>query len=202
MNDLAQRSFPDFRPPIVLPAIQELIVFYGSSSLVTQAVTYLLHNLVMPQLRRLRLPRTIQQHIPTPFLGDLATRSPLIEDLSLNLSGLTHDSLVETLTMLPGLKRLVICDASDGDTNATVQHLFTSLMQQSREPPFPLLAEMQLKECHLWVRRRKRGSLGGFWCDSYWSSAPAILSVSRLDILRGDGPIGRRIFWRSSRHAG
>ncbi|KAJ7609554.1 hypothetical protein DFH06DRAFT_1246831, partial [Mycena polygramma] len=150
MNNLAQRSFPDFRPPIVLPAIQELIVFYGSSSLVTQAVTYLLHNLVMPQLRRLRLPRTIQQHIPTPFLGDLATRSPLIEDLSLNLSGLPHDSLVETLTMLPGLKRLVICDASDGGTNATVQRLFTSLVQQRREPPFPFQAEMQLKECHLW----------------------------------------------------
>ncbi|KAJ7609552.1 hypothetical protein DFH06DRAFT_1485755 [Mycena polygramma] len=158
----SQREFPESHTPIILSAMQELIL--RSSSLVPLSVTYFLRNLVMPQLRRLRLPRTWQYEFVFPFLGDLAVRSPFIEDLSLNLSGLTHDSLVENLIALSGLKRL---ELSDRDTSAagghspgaphvaaTVQSLFTTLMQERKEPPFPLLAEMQLKECNRWHDNR------------------------------------------------
>ncbi|KAJ6485384.1 hypothetical protein C8R47DRAFT_1130018 [Mycena vitilis] len=160
INNRSQRSFPDFHSPILLLAIRELIVWHRNSPLVTKSVTYLLRNLAMPELRRLVLPYTMDHKFPTPFLGHLATRSPFIEDLSFNLSGLAQDSLVENLVNLSRLKRLVIWDNSDGTENhsaphvaATVQRFFTALMDR-KEPPFPLLAELQLEQCNLWDDNR------------------------------------------------
>ncbi|KAJ7618104.1 hypothetical protein DFH06DRAFT_1144938 [Mycena polygramma] len=161
INNRSQRDFPDFHSPILLPAIREFILLHRSSPLVTKSVTYFLRNLAMPELRRLVLPYTMDQQFPAPFLGHLATRSPFIEDLSVNLSGLAQDSLVENLVKLSSLKRLVIWDNSDGTENpsaphvaATVQKLFTFLMEDRKEPPFPLLAELQLKQCNLWDDNR------------------------------------------------
>ncbi|KAJ6492464.1 hypothetical protein C8R47DRAFT_1120802 [Mycena vitilis] len=146
--------FPESMPqptPLILPAIQELVLL-RSSALNTTSVLYLLHHLSMPQLRQLQLPRTIAGRSPLPFLGDLATRSPLIESIDVDLAGLTHDSLVETLTGLPVLKRLVVVDYHNQgrDEGATVLGLQFTFLAQDRQPPtLQLLTEMEFQMCRL-----------------------------------------------------
>ncbi|KAJ7606757.1 hypothetical protein DFH06DRAFT_1149841 [Mycena polygramma] len=151
-NSLDGSNFPESMPqptPLILSAIQELVLLRDSSSLNTTSVIYLLHHLFMPQLRQLKLPHTITDQSLLPFLGDLAIRSPLIQSIDMDQAGLTHDSLVETLTGLPVLERLVIvdCHNRNRDDGATVQRLFAFLAQDRQPPVLPLLSEMDLQMC-------------------------------------------------------
>ncbi|KAJ6485385.1 hypothetical protein C8R47DRAFT_537908 [Mycena vitilis] len=154
INNSLGNNPPDFppQPPIILPSLQELILMRDSSSLGTRSIDFLLSNLEMPQLRRLQLP-TPNPHKPSlPFLGNLAVRSPLIEHLSINLTGLTHNCLIETLSALPVLQRLVIVDSRRGHRqpdDATVQHLFAFLAEACDRPILQLLSDLYIEQCEV-----------------------------------------------------
>ncbi|KAJ7141717.1 hypothetical protein C8R43DRAFT_1017064 [Mycena crocata] len=156
-NSLEQEVTPLLsQPHVVLSELRELIICRCSSSVGPISILYILDHLVMPNLRHLQLPRTAEAFInspPSPFLGNLATNSPLIEELSIDLTRLLRDSLIQTLSMLLNLKKLIVLDARSGHnfsavhTAATVQHLLTALVPDSDVLPLcPLLRELQLME--------------------------------------------------------
>ncbi|KAJ7473920.1 hypothetical protein B0H11DRAFT_1811057 [Mycena galericulata] len=202
-----------FEPTVSLLSLLEFIVCQCSSPVGPRSIHYLLHHLLMPQLWHLQLPRT---EIPdlqsiSSFLGDLATRTPLIEQLSIDLVGLAYDSLAETLVALPQLQKLVVLD-SDGQTYptaATVNRLI-AFLTSGASLTCPLLHELQLKECRdvagrekillEFARRRLDGGGGHFKRLKVehklfvWPLEPALLApfVSRgLDISISSPPMMR-----------
>jgi hypothetical protein len=154
INNSLERDFTDYIPqaPLVLSALREFVILRQNSWLGPRTIGYILQNLLMPQLRHLQLPRILRRRLQfiAPFLGNLAARSPLIEDLSIDLAALAPDSLIENLSTLSMLRRLVLFDSNGREDNAshtaaTVQRLFAILVDS--ETLFPLLAELQLREC-------------------------------------------------------
>ncbi|KAF7332827.1 F-box domain-containing protein [Mycena venus] len=166
--ELAAPSSYTHGPPVALPSLHRLIICRKNSSVSPKSLGYLLQQLLMPRLRCQQLPRTglSQFALSLPFLGNLAARSPHIEDLSVDLAGLALESLLETLRGLPSLQKLVVIH-SDGRQNmdaehtaATAHQLFQSLAPPdpipstvgvasltSTTPLCPLLRELQITEC-------------------------------------------------------
>ncbi|KAJ6571233.1 hypothetical protein B0H19DRAFT_987847 [Mycena capillaripes] len=149
--------------PILLAALQTFI-FRSHSSINAMSVTHLLQQLLMPELRRIRLPRIADTGplSAVTFLGHLGVRSSLLEELDVDLAGLAQDSLIENLLLLPYLTKLVVFECGSVqagfDTShynmATVGQLLAALAPEY-EPESdlvapqlcPLLRELQLKEC-------------------------------------------------------
>ncbi|KAJ7486685.1 hypothetical protein FB451DRAFT_1391576 [Mycena latifolia] len=140
-------------PPVSqvsLPALREFIMCRCNTSLGPKSIMYLVQHLLMPQLRHLQLPRTDTSfQVAFPFLGDLATRSPLLEYLDLDLTGLTQDSLFDSLRMFHSLGKLVAgdCVRPNDDSPyaaAKVQGLLDFLGSSA---VCPLLHELQLLQC-------------------------------------------------------
>ncbi|KAJ6585904.1 hypothetical protein B0H19DRAFT_428513 [Mycena capillaripes] len=188
INNSIENIFASYavQSPAVLPALQSFVIHRGSSSVGPNSLGYLLQQLEMPQLRRLQLPRTALGSLALPFLGDLAARSPLIEELDIDLAGLAFESLLENLHNLPSLKTLAVLD-SDGVQNrggahiaATVHLLLQSLASipdadaAATRPLCPQLRDLRIAECRDlpggetelldFVRRRLDSSgSGGCW---------------------------------------
>ncbi|KAJ7824494.1 hypothetical protein B0H13DRAFT_2123885 [Mycena leptocephala] len=108
--------------PLVLSALREFVILRQNSWLGPRTIGYILQNLLMPQLR----------HYNSRAYFGAASNSSL---------------LPRTLSML---RRLVLFDSNGREDNAshtaaTVQRLFAILVDS--ETLFPLLAELQLREC-------------------------------------------------------
>jgi hypothetical protein len=149
-SDLVSR-FPDIAPEthVSLPQLRTFILSYHPSFLGLQSLSYLLEHLSMPLLRRLQLPRTAQTFVLTAsFLGALSSRSPSIDELDIDLTGLTQESLFDGLRGLHHLRKLVVFD-NDGrqypgaPVIATAQALLAFLAAPTI---CPLLQELQIIE--------------------------------------------------------
>ncbi|KAJ7935840.1 hypothetical protein B0H13DRAFT_2649502 [Mycena leptocephala] len=130
---------------VSLPELQKFIVCRCGRPVNPVFILYLLRHLVMPQLRHLQLPCTDSSATILPYLGDLATRSLLIEDLSIDLTGLTHESLSNNLLALPYLQKLVVLDSNARplDAGATIRQLIV-LFNSTTPPICPVLQELKL----------------------------------------------------------
>ncbi|KAJ7513056.1 hypothetical protein B0H11DRAFT_1843504 [Mycena galericulata] len=142
-------------PELLLSTLRVLVFFRRSSSVSPISIHYLLQRLCMPALRLLQLPRMDILHRPIPFLGDLAVRSPLLEELNIDLTGLPHTSLSQTLAGLKHLRKLVVLDCDAPSDGASAQRLLallapgSGLALGSGCPPriCPALRELNLQEC-------------------------------------------------------
>lgn len=146
------------QPHVVLPALQTLIISRKSSSMGPMTLEFLIGHLIMPRLRHLQLPRTNQAQFALPFLGDLSTTSPLIEELDIDLTGLAYESLLQNIRMLPSLRKLVVLD-SDAIQNvgpkyiaATVHLLLESLAPPSDVESTAAATPLCPQLCELWIR--------------------------------------------------
>ncbi|KAJ7486724.1 hypothetical protein FB451DRAFT_1126977 [Mycena latifolia] len=186
-------------PHVSLPALRELIFCRCSSYVDPDSTRFLLEHLSTPQLRHLQLPRTARPNeFSIPFLGDLGARLSLLEELNLDLMGLTQASLVEDLGVLHCLRKLVVVDDDiDGedDAAATVQGLLEFL---GSSQVCPLLRELQVMECRrlqngddvlLELARRRLDASGGHFqrldVDYYWSTPPIAPEVLEPFAARG-----------------
>ncbi|KAJ7486721.1 hypothetical protein FB451DRAFT_1168128 [Mycena latifolia] len=186
-------------PHVSLPALRELIFCHGGSFVNPDSTQFLLEHLSTPQLRHLQLPRTAPPNeFSIPFLGDLGARLSLLEELILDLMGLTQASLVENLGVLHCLRKLVVFDDDideEDDAAATVQGLLEFL---GSSQVCPLLRELQIIECRRLqngddvllelARRRLDGSGGHFQrldVDYYWSTPPIAPEVLAPFAARG-----------------
>ncbi|KAJ7727543.1 hypothetical protein DFH07DRAFT_896211 [Mycena maculata] len=138
-------------PTVSLPTLREFVVCRCNWSVRPASVDYLFQHLLMPQLRRLQLPRRTLPNHAMPFPGDLAARSPLIQELSIDLAGLANDCLAETLLNLPSLKKLVLTDRDSGPVlpgEATPQQLLTFLAPTTTPAHIcPILEELHIIDC-------------------------------------------------------
>ncbi|KAF7343300.1 hypothetical protein MVEN_01762300 [Mycena venus] len=142
------------QPTVLLPVLRELIICRCNSVVEPGSIDYLLQHLSMPELRHLQLPRMmVPNQSVSPFFGDLAARSPLIEELNVHLTGLTHSSLTDNLAALPCLRKLVVLDVAWHwpPAAATASQLLTFLTSAT---PFccPVLQVLQLEKCYDWIK--------------------------------------------------
>ncbi|KAJ6515545.1 hypothetical protein C8R45DRAFT_854876 [Mycena sanguinolenta] len=89
----------------------ETFIIPASSFCSSSALDYLTKHLSMPQLRRFRVRTEPFARDGSIFLVSLGTRSPLIEELTLDLESLTSHSLPETLRSLPSPTTLIVYDS-------------------------------------------------------------------------------------------
>ncbi|KAJ6567479.1 hypothetical protein B0H10DRAFT_2111710 [Mycena sp. CBHHK59/15] len=161
-SKIANTSIPAPAMPILLVALRMFIFGRSRSSINAMSVTHLLQQLLMPELRHMRLPR-ITNRAPisaVTFLIHLGVRSSLAEELDLDLAGLAQDSLIENLLLLPSLTKLVVLECNGVQPGvhysmATVSRLLAALAPESKHEPdlvvpplCPLLRELQLRKCH------------------------------------------------------
>ncbi|KAJ7916896.1 hypothetical protein B0H13DRAFT_2322842 [Mycena leptocephala] len=138
-------------PTVSLPALQDLIICRCGSSVGQWSMNYLLQHL-MPQLRLLQLPQAgISSRLSTPFLGALPTPSTLLQELNIDLGGLTHESITDRPLAFPYLQTLMVIDGTDGSSASKfiTIHLCPQFRQRSwrrlwrvvslLRPPAPLL---------------------------------------------------------------
>ncbi|KAJ7086333.1 hypothetical protein B0H15DRAFT_801539 [Mycena belliarum] len=136
--------------PLILRCLRELILCRCNSPLGPNSISHILRNLIMPELRTIQLPRTeTSQRGTFPFLCDLAGRSPLVEELHIDLARLAPASLADTIPMLHSLKRLYVL-AYETPGFANVDQLLALLVPEpGGAPPCPLLGELQITDCPL-----------------------------------------------------
>jgi hypothetical protein len=99
-------------------------------------MNYFLQHILMTQLRLSQLPRAgISSRLPTPFLGDLPTRSTLLQDLNIDLGDLPMNPSPTVFS------RFLICkrswsDGTDGSNVAATSQgllaLVTSIQFRQR----------------------------------------------------------------------
>ncbi|KAJ7086330.1 hypothetical protein B0H15DRAFT_740640, partial [Mycena belliarum] len=151
-NNSSENSLPDSSAvaPLILRRLRELILCRCNSPVGPNSVSHILRNLIMPELRTIQLPRTgASLSGASPFLCDLATRSPLVEELHIDLASLAPASLADTIPVLHSLKRLYVL-AYETNDSATVDQLLALLLPEpGGAPPCPLLAELQITDCPL-----------------------------------------------------
>ncbi|KAJ6511784.1 hypothetical protein DFH09DRAFT_1434635 [Mycena vulgaris] len=134
---------------VSLLALKEFIICRCSSNLGPHSTTYLFKHLLMPQLRQFHLAHMVAPAISVfPFLGDLAIRAPLIEELSIDLTSLAWQSLFDNLHMLHSLRKLVVVDTqTHQNARPTLADVHTLLKFLGSSLVCPLLCELQIKEC-------------------------------------------------------
>ncbi|KAJ7635212.1 hypothetical protein FB45DRAFT_911064 [Roridomyces roridus] len=156
LTSFSQDQAPDTpSPSIVLPALRAFILCRCSSSVGPNTLAYLVQTLDMPELRVLQLSRTGLYLRHSAFLGDLAVHSPLMEELRVDLAGLTHASLTETLSGLSHLKRLVVLDQDRPDTHGAATATLLDFLapetgtatNMNSSTPCPALTELSIREC-------------------------------------------------------
>jgi len=78
-----------------------------------RSVKRLVDCLSMPELRQFSVPTSISTGPDSFLLVPLGQRSPLVEDLTIQLSSLTKQSLPETFRSFPSLLTLIVFDIYD-----------------------------------------------------------------------------------------
>ncbi|KAJ7121956.1 hypothetical protein C8R43DRAFT_1241294 [Mycena crocata] len=128
--------------PVVLPLLHTFAIL-APCNVLTQNIGDLMAQLVMPELRNLYMPRRYPRrpHHQTSFLAPLATRSPLLKTLTIDMGCFTESVLIESLQALSSLTRLVVTDSPTG-MSADTEQLLVALT-----PTCPLLTPKQSIAC-------------------------------------------------------
>jgi hypothetical protein len=135
------------RAPVLLPSLQTFIILGRPSNLNALALELLLRELQMPQLRHFEAikVRSLLGGMGPASLGDFALRSPLIKELTLDVTYISPDSLAFTLRHLPALERLTAIDFAPVMNVHHTEHLLQLL---STAPLVcPALTSLYLRWC-------------------------------------------------------
>ncbi|KAJ7653897.1 hypothetical protein DFH06DRAFT_1416641 [Mycena polygramma] len=135
--------------PLSLPVLESLIIL-DYSDVVPQALADVVEHLTMPNLKRFHLPTENPCSLitDTAFLVRLAERSPLISDLSFDLSMFTADSLAHILPRFASLDALGATHWISGNCSNLVDLLTILTPTSIISHPCPGLQELRLTDYH------------------------------------------------------
>lgn len=132
--------------------VSSLKTFVVRGNILPVHVEQLLNHLRMPQLRHFQMSHNLFSG-STDFLADLGVHSPLIEDFTANLKGLTFASLAKNLHLLVHLKNLTVFDKWNdvrGAHAADADALLALLTPDPGSPPVcPQLTKLRIREYSL-----------------------------------------------------
>ncbi|KAJ7502549.1 hypothetical protein B0H11DRAFT_642517 [Mycena galericulata] len=139
--------------PVSLPRLTSFIMF-EPHVLEALVVARLLKHLSMPELRRLDIPTYSSRVFDGHILSSIATTSPHLESLLIDMGSFTHDSILETLRCLSNLTKITASfpswSYSDPTTDVRAEHLFVLLTPDVEDwstTVCPGLQELEIKNC-------------------------------------------------------